>query len=78
MCLAIPAKVVKILDEWRAEVETFGSLAQVNVALIETPILGDYVLVHAGFAIQTIDEPAALESLALWREIYEHAGDGAR
>lgn len=70
MCLAIPAKVVSILGEQSAEAETFGSRTVINTMLIDPPAPADYVLVHAGFAIQVIDEQSALESLELWREIY--------
>ena len=45
-----------------------GVLREVNVTLVEAKV-GDYVLVHAGYAIQTVDEKEALETLALWNEI---------
>ncbi len=45
-----------------------GVLREVNVSLVE-PRVGDYVLVHAGYAIQKMDEKDALETLALWNEI---------
>jgi len=45
-----------------------GVLREVNVTLVETKV-GDYVLVHAGYAIQILDEKDALETLALWNEI---------
>lgn len=70
MCLAVPAKVVSILNEQNVEVETFGSRTQVNTALVDEVNLNDYVLVHAGFVIDVIDETSAEESLALWRELY--------
>lgn len=70
MCLAVPARVVNILNEFTVEVETFGNTAQVNTTLIENVKLEDYVLVHAGFAIEIVDNQSAEESLALWREIY--------
>ena len=70
MCLAVPARVVNILNEFTVEVETFGNTAQVNTTLIENVRLEDYVLVHAGFAIEIVDNQSAEESLALWREIY--------
>lgn len=69
MCLAIPAKVVTIIDELNVEVETFGSRVTVNTALVDGPRLNDFVLVHAGFVLEIIDETAARESLALWQEI---------
>jgi hydrogenase expression/formation protein HypC len=68
MCLAIPAKVVKIHGDV-AEVD-FGEgvLREVNVALVEAKI-DEYVLVHAGYAIQVIDRKEAEETLKLWDEI---------
>ena len=68
MCLAIPAKVKQIEGD-KAKVD-FGEgvLRQVNVALVNAKV-GDYVLVHAGYAIQLMDEKEALETLSLWNEI---------
>lgn len=54
MCLAVPAKITKI-DNHHAFVDTMGFAHRVNIQLIEDIIPGDYVLVHAGFAIQKID-----------------------
>jgi hydrogenase expression/formation protein HypC len=70
MCLAIPAKVVTI-DEDKARVDFGGGvLREVNVTLVSVKV-GDYVLVHAGYAIQVLDEQEALETLRLWNEILE-------
>jgi hydrogenase expression/formation protein HypC len=68
MCLAIPARVIHV-DGGKAEVD-FGEgvLRDVNVTLVDAKV-GEYVLVHAGYAIQTMDEKDALETLALWKEI---------
>jgi len=68
MCLAIPAKVVNRKGD-KAEVD-FGEgvLREVNVTLVEARA-GDYVLVHAGYAIQVLDEKEALETLLLWNEV---------
>jgi len=57
------------VDGGKAQVD-FGEgvLREVNVTLVEAEV-GDYVLVHAGYAIQTVDEKDALETLALWKEI---------
>jgi len=70
MCLAIPARIVH-LEGTSAKVD-FGEgvLRDVNVALVDAKI-GTYVLVHAGYAIQMVDEKDALETLALWKEILE-------
>jgi len=68
MCLAIPAKVISI-SEGKAKVD-FGEgvLREVDVTLVSAKV-GDYVLVHAGYAIQVLDEKEALETLQLWSEI---------
>jgi len=57
------------VDGGKAQVD-FGEgvLREVNVTLVEAKV-GDYVLVHAGYAIQTVDEKDALETLALWKEL---------
>jgi hydrogenase expression/formation protein HypC len=57
------------LDGSKAQVD-FGEgvLREVNVTLVDAKV-GEYVLVHAGYAIQTVDEKDALETLALWKEI---------
>jgi len=70
MCLAIPAKVVTI-EKDRARVDFGESVArEVNVTLVSAKV-GDYVLVHAGYAIQVLDEKEAQETLRLWNEILE-------
>lgn len=70
MCLAIPAKVIQ-LNRNEAKVD-FGEgvLRDVNVQLVNAEI-GDYVLVHAGYAIQVLDEEEAKETLRLWNEILQ-------
>jgi hydrogenase expression/formation protein HypC len=70
MCLAIPAKVMVINGD-KANVD-FGQgvLREVNISLVEAKI-GDYVLVHAGYAIQLIEEKDAQETLSLWNSILE-------
>jgi hydrogenase expression/formation protein HypC len=68
MCLAIPARVMSVKGE-KAQVD-FGEgvLRDVNVTLVDAKV-GEYVLVHAGYAIQKMDEKEAKETLALWTEI---------
>jgi hydrogenase expression/formation protein HypC len=68
MCLAIPARVTSVKGD-KAQVD-FGEgvLREVNATLVNAKV-GDYVLVHAGYAIQVMDEKDALETLSLWNEI---------
>jgi hydrogenase expression/formation protein HypC len=70
MCLAIPAKIMSVEGE-KAKVD-FGEsvLREVNVSLVDAKI-GDYVLVHAGYAIQIIEEEDAKETLSLWNSILQ-------
>lgn len=70
MCLAIPGKVISI-EQDKAKVD-FGEgvLREVNVAVVSASV-GDYVLVHAGYAIEVLDEKEALETLKLWNEILQ-------
>jgi hydrogenase expression/formation protein HypC len=70
MCLAIPAKIMNLSGD-KANVD-FGQgvLREVNVSLVEAKV-GDYVLVHAGYAIQFIEEQEAKETISLWNSILE-------
>lgn len=67
MCLAIPSRIVRI-DDAMATIDVDGVRREVSLLLLEDACVGDWVIVHAGFAIQTIDEAAARESLAILRE----------
>ena len=67
MCLAIPSKIVSIQDQM-ATIDVDGVRRQASLMLLEDAQVGDYVIVHAGFAIQKIDEATALESIRLLRE----------
>ena len=60
MCVAVPAKVVE-LNGTTATISVEGALREVDVSLIEEPRLGDYVLIHAGFAIHKWDEAEVKE-----------------
>ena len=68
MCLAIPAKVVEVKGDVARVDFGQGVAREVNVMLVEAHV-GEYVLVHAGYAIQIVDQEAAEESLRLWREL---------
>ena len=69
MCVAIPSKIISI-EDLLATVEVYGAQRQVNLMLLpEEAEIGDYVLVHAGFAIQKVDVEAGKESLKLFDEV---------
>ncbi|MHA2273603.1 MAG: HypC/HybG/HupF family hydrogenase formation chaperone [Candidatus Hodarchaeales archaeon] len=70
MCLSVPAKIVEI-EGVSGKVEFGGGIRRnVDLTLVDVKI-GDYVIVHAGFAIEKLDEQSARESLELWAEIEE-------
>ena len=74
MCLAIPGKIVEIDKNKEHGIVDYGdgTKREVNVTLVEVKI-GDYVLVHAGFAIQVLDEKDAKETLDLFREMLSYS-----
>jgi hydrogenase expression/formation protein HypC len=72
MCLAIPSMIVKIEDEM-ATIDVDGVTRKASLLLVEDARVGDYVIVHAGFAIRKVDEEAAQESLKYLREAAEFA-----
>jgi hydrogenase expression/formation protein HypC len=77
MCLAIPAEIVEIEDEM-AVVRVGEALRKASLMLLpEEPRLGDYVIVHAGFALHTVDPQEARESLRLLRELAAAEGGEA-
>jgi hydrogenase expression/formation protein HypC len=71
MCLAIPAKVMEVQGDVAKVDFGQGVARDVNVMLVEAHV-GEYVLVHAGYAIQVIDQEAAEETLRLWEEILKY------
>ncbi|MCU0556826.1 MAG: HypC/HybG/HupF family hydrogenase formation chaperone [Desulfobacterales bacterium] len=76
MCLAIPSRIVKIEDQM-AVIDVDGVTREASLLLLEDARVGDYVIVHAGFALHKIDEETARESLALLRDVADRldAGD---
>jgi len=68
LCLAIPGRLEEIQD--RNGIVDFGGVRRtVDLSLLEKCKVGDYVIVHAGFAIQILDEKDALETLDLLRQL---------
>ena len=72
MCLSIPSKIVEIDEDNMATVDTMGIKRQVSLDLMLDEVgIGDYILIHVGFAMSKIDEAEALQSLELYQEILE-------
>ncbi len=67
MCVAVPGKVIEI-NGFQGKVDFQGNIVDVSMALVDAKI-GDYVLVHAGCAIETVKEEAAQEILSLFAEL---------
>jgi len=68
MCLAVPSRIIEINDTV-AKVDVDGVTRETSIMLIDDAKIGDYVIVHAGFAISKVDEEAALQTLEDMRNI---------
>ncbi|MGG7048010.1 MULTISPECIES: HypC/HybG/HupF family hydrogenase formation chaperone [unclassified Campylobacter] len=77
MCLSIPSKVIEIDENNFATVETLGVRRKVTLDLIGEPVnVGEYVLIHVGYAMEKIDTKYALESLEIYRKMAEDMKNG--
>ena len=77
MCLSIPSKVIEIDENNVATVETLGVTRKVSLDLISEEVnVGEYVLIHVGYAMQKIDTQFALESLEVYKKIAEDMDAG--
>jgi len=72
MCLGIPSRVIEIEEGQRTgKIDYLGTKLKTNFALLDNVRIGDWVIVHAGFAISRLDEKDARETLEMLREIAE-------
>ena len=71
MCLAIPGKIIEMVDEdgGIAKVDVSGVRRNINIALLDNVSIGDYVLIHVGFALSKIDEKEAEETLRMLQQL---------
>jgi hydrogenase expression/formation protein HypC len=69
MCLAIPVRVVELLEGDSALVDVGGVRKQISLALVEDIAVGDYVILHVGYALQKLDAEEAEKTLALFAEM---------
>ena len=71
MCLAIPSKIISIEDS-KAIIDVYGAQRNISLMLLQDEVrIGDYVLVHAGFAIQKLQEDVAKETLGYFNQYLE-------
>ncbi len=75
MCLAIPARVAEILEGDQAIVDLGGVRKDVSLALLDGVQVGDYVIIHVGYALNKLDPDEAQRTLALFAEMGEQAGE---
>ena len=72
MCLAVPVRVTALFDDQWVDIEVGGIRTRVSIGLIDDVKVGDYVIVHAGFAIARLDVEEAEKTMALFAEIAAH------
>lgn len=77
MCHAIPAKVVALGDDDMADVELEGVIKEVSLALLDGVELGDYVILHVGYALARLDPDEAQKTLKLFAEMGAAVEGGA-
>ncbi len=75
MCLAVPLKIMEIKDNGLAVGEYQGVQVEFSTLLLDEPQVGKYAIVHAGTAIEMLDEKDALETIALLEEMTRHGSD---
>ena len=69
MCLGIPARILSVDENNQGEVDYLGTRVKAGFMLLESPKVGDWVIIHSGFAISRLDENEAQETLSLLRSL---------
>lgn len=72
MCLGVPAKVIELIEGQMAVVDVDGNQVNIGIQLVPEVKIGQYVLVHAGFAMDIVDEDWARETMQLLKELQPH------
>lgn len=73
MCLGVPGRVEELLPNDKARVDVSGNSVEISIRLTPEVKVGQYVLIHAGFAMQIVDEAWAHETMALLKELESYA-----
>lgn len=71
MCLALPLQIIQLLDQQRAVVQLGGIQKEISTALLESVSVGEYVIVHVGYALARLDEAEAQKTLGLFSEMLQ-------
>lgn len=74
MCLAVPGKIVEVQGGEIATVDVGGVRKQISLALVDDVVVGDYVIVHVGFALNRLDPEEAAKTLELFKQVAEESG----
>lgn len=74
MCLAIPARIEQLIEGDGAIINLGGMRKEISLALVENIVVGDYVIVHVGYALQKLDQEEAEHTLTLFAEMSRMAG----
>ncbi len=69
MCLAMPAQVIQLLENERAIVNVGGVTKEISISLLDQISIGDYVIIHVGYALTRLDEIEAEKTLSLFAEM---------
>ena len=78
MCLAVPMKISSLMNNMMGVVNLDGAEFEADLSLVEAPKIGDYVIVHAGYAIEKLDEKEADERLVLFRQLADAEDKSSR
>lgn len=73
MCLALPAQIIQVLPDNRALIQIGGISKEISIVFLEAVAVGDYVIIHAGYALTRLDEQEAKKTLALFAQMAEGA-----
>lgn len=71
MCLALPAQITQLLDGQRAMVNLGGVRKEISISLLDTVSVGDYVIIHVGYALTRLDEEEAQKTLRLFADMLQ-------
>ena len=71
MCLALPAQIIQILDDAKAVVNVGGITKEISTELLDEIALGDYVIIHVGYALTRLDELEAQKTLDLFSQMVQ-------